>query len=269
MSLKYYIPFVYGISTRSNHYLYMLSFMITFVFLILMAILFYNNDFFYILPRYLVGLTALYSVYELGYMFNDTYTVQLETKPTYRLRASELSGVKKNARKLIIIRICVVIIPCLLLLKVLGIKNLIWFAGSLFLLALVFSLHNRIRSKLNLVTIFLVSVLRYTSIPILFIPLDHYPLYLFVLVSMFPVIRTVEYAYIKFDFKWLANYALDLMRVMYYALLFLISMLLVALNEDFMVALALSGYMLFFRLAGYVASHNKRVQAIRSNYLRK
>lgn len=224
--MKFLIPFYYGFSTRTKTLFYKISFIAIIVFPILIVCMFSNHKLLYILPRFILAFISMYCVYEIGYIFNDTYTVRFETNPTYRLHQKERLKVERWANLLIAIRIFIVIISCMGLFY-LGVENFNYFTLMLGLLNVAYALHNFYRSKMNILTILLVLIFKYCAIPILFMPLNVYIYYFIGLMFSVPILRTIEFAAKpEYGIKLFSNFKYDRFRVYYYAffsvLLFLI-----------------------------------------------
>lgn len=99
--------------------------------------------------------TVLYSVYELGYLYNDYITVRHEKKPHVRLAAPEYERVKGLLAWIVLSRGIFAI-------------GLLWATGAapreilaLLVMAGAFWLHNVIRSRWNIATYFLLCAAKY------------------------------------------------------------------------------------------------------------
>ncbi|RAV13809.1 hypothetical protein [Paenibacillus contaminans] len=267
--MKYFLPFVYGFSTRAKTIVYKLSFFIV-VFLPIFFISVYGNgDFFYTFPRLIIAFIALYSVYEIGYIFNDTLTVRFEKKPTYRLNQTERNKVERLSNLLISTRIIVVIV-CAILLDYLGTEHLILFIAMLGLLDICYAAHNYFRNRINILTIFLVLLFKYTTVSVLFLKTEDYLIYLTTLILIVPVARTIEFAAKKeYNIKFLENFNYDSFRVWYYLILSVVFVVLTILDNRFIPALMLSVFFLVFRSSSIIILKTKdlggKIMKIRKN----
>jgi hypothetical protein len=257
--MKYLIPYVYGFTTRANTIFYKISFLLVVVLPILLSIILLNTDITYITLRFLLAFTAMYIVYEIGYIFNDTYTVRFEKNPTHRLNKEERYKVERLANLLISVRIFLVII-CILLLNYLEIKNLSLFVVMLGLLGVSYAFHNYYRNKLNIITIFFVLVFKYISVPVLFVPISKYIYLSIILILMVPIIRTIEFASKeKYKIKLFNNFNLDIFRIWYYLFLTIVFIILSIINSQFIIALLLASYFLIFRIMSYTVLKSKNI----------
>lgn len=262
--MKYLVPFMYGFSTRAKTVHYKISLLAVVVVPILVVVVFCNDDLAYVLPRFALAFVAIYCIYEIGYLFNDTYTVRFESNPTHRLDARERLLVERWANLLISVRHFTAMVCCLLLHSA-GVENLLHFVVMLGLLDISFALHNSIRSVANVWTMFLVLTLKYCSIPVLFMPLNDYMVYSAMLIFAMPAIRTIEWASKPiYGLRIFANYDHDKFRVFYYAVLTVVSTWIwYFVDRRFFCMLALAVYLLVFRLACYFSIKTEAIQAVR------
>jgi hypothetical protein len=246
-----------------------MSFIAITVLPILLVLVFYNKDLTYVLPRFLLAFIAMYCVYEIGYIFNDTYTIKFEDNPTYRLEEQERMIVERWANILISVRVLIVII-CSAILKFMGVENLLVFIVMLGLLDVSYALHNFFRSVSNVYTIFFLLVFKYCSIPVLFMPLDDYTLYFAMLVFAVPVIRTIEFAAKpSYGIKIFKRYNNDTFRVYYYGIFVVLSAILwIVVDIRFLHMFVLFTYLLAFRVVCYLAIKSEKIKAVRKHNTR-
>jgi hypothetical protein len=259
--MKYIFPFAYAFSTRNKTIFYKVSFFLVIVLPILIISLAGNNDNDIMLNmlKFIAGFTALYCIYEIGYIFNDTYTVRFETNPTIRLSKKENDFVERSANFLISIRVFYVFI-LLLLLNYLGVSNLALFAVMLGLLDVSYAIHNYFRNRVNIISIFFVVVFKYISVPILFMPLDTFYYYAFILILLVPVLRTIEFAAKdKYKIKLFYTFNFDRFRIWYYLVLTIFFTVLSIIDYKFLIGLFLSFYFLVFRFAGYFILRTNKI----------
>ena len=259
--MKYLIPFVYGFSTRAKKIFYKFSFFAVIFFPALIVTLFANPDFAYVIPRFLIGFTAMYCVYEIGYIFNDTYTVRFEENPTHRLSEEKRIKVERLANMLVAVRIAVVI-GCVIWLDYLGVENLLIFIIMLGILNIAYAFHNYFRNKANIATIFSILIFKYIAVPVLLIELKDYWYYAAILLLMIPVTRTIEFAGKKeYGIKIFKNFNHDTFRIFYYLIMSVVFGILSFANSMHICGFAISLYFLLFRLASYFALKSKGVGA--------
>lgn len=140
-----------------------------------------------------VAMLAVYALYELGYMDNDTRTVAMEDAPTERL-----SDIEKQfmASRFWIIRMLRLLFIAVCVLAIVGLVEgnrtgkLDYIAGLL-VIALVFPLYNTFRGKVCLPLHFVLVVCRFSTPGLVLVDWGH----LYYLVSMtllFPLVNLIE-----------------------------------------------------------------------------
>lgn len=176
----YLIPFSYGWATRAKTTLDRLSFFIIWI----IPVWFVCGAPFSL--RFVVGVIAEYSLYEIGYLFNDYFTVKKEPDPNLRLPWEKREKIGKHLIPIIAARIAVVILSLIYL-------KAQFFTAALAFIGVAFALHNSIRSNWNILTYFLLCFGKYLALPALFVPgmLGEACL---VLVLSFVLPRTIEHA---------------------------------------------------------------------------
>lgn len=215
---------------------------------------------------FLIAILSFFSLYEAGYIENDIKTTINEVNPTIRIDKSKQFFLEKNYYFVQVFKIIVTIL-LLSALKLLadnfGVK-LYWlqFIICLFFMRLSFYTHNRIRNRLNILTFMCLSVSKYFSIILLFLPFKNF-LYLLVLAFLiFPLLRTLEHATkpkyeLPILIKIIGNH--DIFRVKYYFVMFLLSIILfLTLKNDFSIlALTLMTYFLIYRVSALIFLNKK------------
>ena len=149
--MKYYLPFSYGLATRAKTPLDKLSFLILFP---LPLFLFCRCG----VLRFLFGFSAVYCIYELGYLYNDFVTVKREKFPNYRMDPEEYRQLLPK-------------VPFLALSRA-GYALAFWLLsgskapglGALWALLGLFLLHNTVRSRWNILTYFLLCSCKYLAV---------------------------------------------------------------------------------------------------------
>ncbi|MGI6150629.1 MAG: hypothetical protein ACOYIR_01595 [Christensenellales bacterium] len=176
----YLIPFSYGWATRAQTALDRLSFFIIWI----IPVWFVCG-----MPlslRFVVGVIAEYSLYEIGYLFNDYCTVKKERKPTHRLPEHQRKRIEKHLIQMVAIRMTIVVLSLFYLRSQ-------HFVAALAFIGVAFALHNTIRCNWNILTYFLLCLGKYLALPALFVPgmLGEACLALFL---PFVLPRTIEHA---------------------------------------------------------------------------
>lgn len=178
---------------------------------------------------YVLAIIAIYSMYEIGYIQNDTETTKAETKPTLRLTKEDQLHYSQFKLHIYFFRFFTSIIAVVALLffdNLLFNQVLCFGIGCLCILAL-YQIYNRIRNVWNIVIHFFLVVLRFT----LFLVLAHrswswidWTLLLFI----FPIPNLIERGIeSKFNFRvshWLIKdqFSFAQFRIKYYGLLLML-----------------------------------------------
>ena len=147
---------------------------------------------------FVVAFTLFYYAYETGYIENDVKTVDRESSPTLRLDDSAMNDLRVHFWRVVAIRhvLLAIGVGAFVTLGPFLAPDLSAgrFVAGLLLILVVFALHNRIRNRMNIVTFFLMTSLKYT-VPVLpFVPVERIPEIVLLLLAAFPVVRTIEHA---------------------------------------------------------------------------
>lgn len=249
--MKFLLPFTYGFATRvkseADRFSFLIIFLIPVMFICAQAPMEAQG----FALRFILGFTTLYSLYECGYLQNDAYTTKREPHPTIRLPAALHAAVCRYAPLLIGLRVIAAAI-CIALLALLGQVNVVAFSSSLLIMLGIFTLHNQIRSRGNILTYFLTCSLKYISLPLLFLETPQYGVCLSALLFSFVLPRSIEHAAkAKYGLRFLAvifeKLRPDAFRAAYYALLSVIGVLLWIFDPRFFVFAALMFWFFAYR----------------------
>lgn len=222
----FYIPFLYFINTRSKNIVKSLSWVCIYIIPILLFLMIYKFEFFSIADfyKFLLSLILVYTLYEIGYIYNDTETIKHEKKPTIRLNSEQFVFYETNKTN---------IYACRCILAVL-LTAIIIVMGSPVLLALlpwaiifVYTLYNYFRSRINLLLHFILVVLRYGSPLLIVLGFDSNVI--LITIFIFPMINLLErcgekrFDLVFFQSKWFKKH--NYLRVFYYFICTLIGSL--------------------------------------------
>jgi hypothetical protein len=189
---------------------------------------------------FLLVYTAYISIYEIGYFENDSFTIMNEENPFLRLNDNELTFVLKNFKKIEFFRWLIAVI-LLILTYLLGSKfnismNLMLFCLLLVSTRVIFLIHNVIRNRWNILTMFLLSSSKYLSIPFLFLEFHKTTILSIILILIHPFPRTLEYASKrKYKFSIIRSITKPnrpLFRLAYYTVLFSATLFFFLANSD-------------------------------------
>lgn len=247
----FFVPFAYFIATRLHGKSALASWIMIYPVPLLISVIAYSGE----VPAQ-AGLMALalaivatYTLYELGYMDNDTRTVRRETNPTERLSSVDKAFYEKWRWLIVASRLAIVVIACLAIER-LADRNepgLRAFYAGLLVLAAVFPAYNSIRGRTNLALQFLLVACRFCLPGMLLIDMNRAG-YFSMMIVAFPLInlleRSGERRYRLAMLAPILKYK-NLSRVLYYSIAVVgVS----ALGEVRMPAMVIFGYFLVYRL---------------------
>ena len=260
---KFYIPFYYLIHTRLKTNIDLLSWQIIFIIPQFIITYFYLNirsDIFVLI--FFITQLAFHTLYEIGYIENDNLTTKNEKKPTLRLNRGGAAFIKKNYSKVIYVKYLMVLLFVGLLYWINTFVayrlNIFSFISLLVLNRIFFFLHNNMRSRLNILTFFVLSITKFVFPLVLFIRFETllYPILLSAII--FPLLRSIEISTLKrHNFKFFSKIIgdIDRFRILFYlstSLLFITLWLFSFLNiKNFSVSIFILVYFLLFRISTY------------------
>jgi hypothetical protein len=220
--VKFVLPGYYLFYSRLVRKSERISWLVVFPFAVLVAnMLVAPDDWTLILGIFLPSFLAWLAVYELGYLENDVFTIDREANPTLRISREEMASIKSNFYKIIGIRLLFfLLLTCLLWYFFADRFSLIYYFATIGLTCLAFYFHNRLRSRWNILTYFLLSSGKYLFLALTSFQLE-FPLLLLALILVFPLPRTVEHACkVKYGLRPLKALVgeFDLFRVKYYGM---------------------------------------------------
>jgi hypothetical protein len=196
-NLLNFFPLYYALHTRSNGLLKKITFILTTFLPSLLLLIFEGNildGVFFI--KYVIVFFIMYSIYEIGFIINDIYTVETEKLPTLRLSSSECLFVKNSILLLISSRFFYTLIG-IIFLRCLNEKNIPLFSFFLVILHIIYLLHNYLRSYVNIITYAVLSFIKLYSLLIVSDVPSH-NISLVVIFLIFVVPRTWFYITKKF-----------------------------------------------------------------------
>jgi hypothetical protein len=204
MNKAYYIPYAYFISTRLKRPEKIASWIVIYP-LALVLITYLNDANFKSWLSLLLGMTATYNIYELGYLQNDVVTTKTEVNPTLRLDKINLKYVENHIKQVVFVRLLVTTLISVLLYYI-NEKSVIPYLTSLLLIMVTFSLYNSIRSIGNIPLHCILVTLRFCG-PLTLITLSSN--WLFAAFLVFPLINTIERsAELRYGIKFMQTWVL-------------------------------------------------------------
>lgn len=173
----------------------------------------------------LLLMMCTYSVYEGGYIYNDTITIKKETQPTLRLTDREIEYFSRNLCLILSVRILTLIVLISTLYTNTG--QVVYYTSLSFLIVLasLYALYNHLRSRINLILHFGLVSLRYIIplIPII-IYSDLSLAYIFMsTLFIYPILNTFERSFEdRFNLWSGIKINRHKFRILYYSVLSLI-----------------------------------------------
>lgn len=212
----------------------------------------FNNIFTMILSLILINY-----IYENGYIQNDIILTKRETNPTLRIYGEELDNIRKNIRKIFLIRFVITIfILILIFILVDDYKIFISILTMSVLLQSLYLIYNSVRSVLNLYLILPLSYIRFYGFIIPFVPYKHLVEFIILTIFIYPFSKFLEftkqprYGYEKIS-KLVGN--VDLFRIKYYLIITIIYIIFYFLIEINYIYIFVALYYLAFRFSSYIA----------------
>lgn len=212
----------------------------------------FNNIFTMILSLILINY-----IYDNGYIQNDIILTKKETNPTLRIYGEELDNIRKNIRKIFLIRFVITIfILILIFILVDDYKIFISILTMSVLLQSLYLIYNSVRSVLNLYLILPLSYIRFYGFIIPFVPYKHLVEFIILTIFIYPFSKFLEFTKqprYKYEFlsKMVGN--IDIFRIKYYLISNILFLLAYTLFEIEFVYIFIFLYYLIFRLFAYVA----------------
>ena len=252
-------PYLYFLKTRLKGKIQKISWMFVYfipnIFLYLYVTNFdisFNNIFTMILSLILINY-----IYENGYIQNDIILTKRETNPTLRIYGEELDNIRKNIRKIFLIRFVITIfILILIFILVDDYKIFISILTMSVLLQSLYLIYNSVRSVLNLYLILPLSYIRFYGFIIPFVPYKHLVEFIILTIFIYPFSKFLEftkqprYGYEKIS-KLVGN--VDLFRIKYYLIITIIYIIFYFLIELNYIYIFVALYYLAFRFSSYIA----------------
>lgn len=175
---------------------------------------------------FVIAFGAWQSIYEIGYLYNDAFTTSKESKPTLRFPEPVLNSIREKFSIIILVRVTLAAVLVYGLTVISKYYNdtlsVELFVAAICLSQIAFFLHNRFRSRVNIFSYLLLSVVKYTAIPVLVFSYSE-PMLIGLFVLIFPLPRTMEHAVkVKYGLRWLKEKVVgefEVFRVNYYLVL--------------------------------------------------
>ena len=258
-NIIFFIPLWYTYTTRLKTISKAISLVI--IYFIPECVLFYFQQPEMPLSRLLLlsvfAILGVYTVYEIGYIQNDTETIKLEKHPTRRLSAQQLEFYGQYRVSIYVIRIMLACIFSFALYFLTEQQGIFCYSLGLIAILAVYQGYNHKRGYIITLFYFLLVSLRYVVPLMLFSDALTTPLIVLALL-IFPIPQTTMFRYfrkyiLKLNPKRLVGY-----RVVIYAVLCVVGIGLFLVNFFPMSYVCLIAYMFFYRIILFLFSSNPR-----------
>jgi phosphoserine phosphatase len=248
--LIYYLPLAYFLATRLKTPVKLLSWIaILPVPLLMVGLLVSPLDPVTTGSIILLGITASYTVYELGYLQNDVVTVTREDNPTLRLSETERDFVRQHWLTILATRV-LALAAFLTDIELLEPPGMSYYYFSLLLLVIVFPVYNSIRSWINVPLHFLLVCGRFMG-PVLLVAPAVNPIFLGYLILIFPLLNVLERgAEPRYGITWLQDIRLTNQvsgRWIYYLVVSLVWLGVCQVTGLSLLSMSVLAYMLIYR----------------------
>jgi len=265
--LKFIIPGYYLFHSRLKSKLEKISWFIIYVVPIYVLGFFYTPDNYIAYTLIFILATLIFnSIYETGYMENDTKTILNEKNPTLRLEKKDYEVFKDKYYFIVFSKILVAIgllFLVYILSKVFSFDvYIVRFIMILMIIRGLFYLHNKIRNRANIFTFFSLSITKYSATLFLILPLDSLLYSWTISFFLFPLLRTMEHATkekygLKRWIEFMGNH--DRFRVKYYGFMLMFIFIIYYLypNSSVLMTFMLFVYFFIYRISSYFLVQNK------------
>jgi len=161
----FYVPFYYTIITRLHRFSKIVSWFIIYVIpqFLFMFYFFGVIDFVQTFFKIALGVTLIYTLYEIGYIYNDTETIKNESNPTLRLNSIQFKYYGEHKLLIYSLRFLIAISISFVLLTSCD----YYFVILVWCIIPLYAIYNSMRSIWNLPLHFCLVVIRYCSVIVL------------------------------------------------------------------------------------------------------
>jgi len=196
--MKYYLPLYYTYISRLKRFPMLISWiMIAVIPLWFFALNSSEAPPLSVSVTFIIALLTFYYAYEIGYLENDIKTTTKEKTPTFRLTDAETNLLRTNINSIVrnryLILLSLLISLYYLADEMLPNAHVFPYITGVTVTILVFAVHNNLRNKINIVTFFALSSLKYTVPVIPFMNSGAFLESTVLLILAFPLIRTIEH----------------------------------------------------------------------------
>lgn len=202
--IRYIVPFYYTCHSRSKG-IHFLSYLVMVVFPQFLLCCFYGaeKNLIKLILEFLVAFCGMLSIYESGYIVNDSICIKKDPKPSERIQKDEEEFLAKNIFSIVILKISLSLICAIFFVLSKGFQLSVLYILSLCILIGMYAIHNAFRSFVNFFTVFILTTFNYFSTATVFVEQKGSLIFcLLIIVLSFSVPKTFFYIQRKcFDKK--------------------------------------------------------------------
>lgn len=244
----FYIPIYYTVFSRLRTLTKTISWVIIYLIPQFLFVFFVWGyiEFYRAIISIIFGVFLIYTLYEIGYIFNDTETIRKETNPTLRLNNEQIKYYYANKYLIYIVRVVIALVLSVFFIH----DGQCYFVMLVWCIIPIFIIYNSIRNIWNLPLHFCLVFIRYCSVAFL-LGVRGIPLLYCIL--LFPVINLLERCSEKrFQLSQFQEFTLSNKkdgRYKYYFILILMACALLFNSSNFqdLIFLLLSAYYFIYR----------------------
>lgn len=275
MNASFFIPLLYTYTTRLQTVPKAISLFIIYFIPVCVLLYFLHPEIsqFHFWMLAMLAIVGVYTVYEIGYIQNDTETIKLEKKPTMRLSSQQLDFYAAHRIAIYAVRCFELSIVLLFIYCIIGMTGTKYYTIGILAILLLYQFYNRGRGHVNMFLYLILVSLRYL-VPLLLFPSKiTWPLILCGLM-IFPIPKTLMYRagspkhvktnifFRKYILKWDLS-RIEGVRVIVCTLLTIIAFCLYKACIFPILYIYLFIYMLTYRLLLYLAGKIKLINPMK------
>lgn len=227
------------------------------------------------LADYIIVFTAVFSLYEVGYIFNDLITIQFDDKPKYRIKEESMRAILlRNLENLLTVRLLYFSVGLLWVYHFYVVKFIGFLMLSLGLL-IAYSFHNYVRGKGNALTFFVLVHFKFFLPIYVFCEMTYILKYYFLVAGMVVFDQSILYCSEKDIFSSISflKDKIELFRVFYFSAFLILTccMIVFGIWENKYILLPIVWFL--YRLTGWMLSKtkllSKKIKDRRNMYKKK
>ena len=264
--MYFIFPFTYFFKTRAKTFLHRASF---FVFIVFPIAALYSDEINYNITSinvfiFLLGFIGMFSVYEIGYIYNDFYTTKFEEKPSYWISADDFNSVKKRILLIISSRVFLLFACCVCLRNICSF-SIVPYLSVITVLYLTYSVHNSFRGRITIATNFVLQVCKYGAVLFLYQSIVISLYYSMLMIFVAPLLRAIEFMHKdRFDICVFKKIDISKLRVIYYAIGSITSVFFMrARVKGSKMLFLIMLFLLIYRITSYFMLKNSKIMSIR------